>query len=251
MKNLYKLFALSFIVAFAFSCKDDELPLPVADFTTDPGVPEVGVPIMFENLTLNAASYIWDFGDDSDPVADISPSHTYDEAGTYTVVLTATTQDGQSIPFAQEIDVKERLLTGFIVNAFPTMNGDVEWDPLETNPDSVFADIMVVIANAESGIRIGPAEEIAEAPFSADLSSADIILTNEEWQFNLYDFDGADIDNPDFNSDTEFEGVFGITFNPVTAPSIKSTDQESGYIPISIADNDGNILDVDIYFELQ
>ncbi len=42
----------------------------------------------FTNLSLNAASYSWDFGD-GDGSQDVNPSHTYAASGNYTVTLTA------------------------------------------------------------------------------------------------------------------------------------------------------------------
>lgn len=254
MKNLFKLFALSFIIVFAFSCKDDELPVPTANFTTDPAVPEVGIPIMFENMTINAASYSWDFGDGSDPSTDISPSHTFDEPGAHTITLTATTQDGQSVIASQEIDIKQRLLTGIFLNLFPFTNGDEDWDPMETNPDSVYADILFQLVNeaGDMGIGIGPIEEVFETPIvTSDLSSAGIFLTDENWSFSIFDFDGADIDNPNSN---DYIFMTGVAFNPILAPTVKNEDEDGGYFSIFFVDNStGNnfIIDFDVTFVLE
>ena len=58
------LFGIWASLLLVFACSDDETPFPTptVNFMTDPAVPEVGVPIMFENLTINAARYEWDFG---------------------------------------------------------------------------------------------------------------------------------------------------------------------------------------------
>ncbi|MBR9923001.1 MAG: PKD domain-containing protein [Bacteroidetes bacterium] len=57
--------------------------------------------VVFENTSSGGTSYSWDFGDatgSSNP----SPTHTYEEDGTYTVVLTVTNECGTST-FEQEI----------------------------------------------------------------------------------------------------------------------------------------------------
>ncbi len=48
-----------------------------------------GLTVNFTNNSENADSYLWDFGDGNSSTEE-DPSHTYDDGGTYTVVLTAT-----------------------------------------------------------------------------------------------------------------------------------------------------------------
>jgi len=60
---------------------------PVADFTAIPnGVNEV----LFTNLSQNADSYEWNFGDGSAVSFEETPTHQYANAGPYTVTLTAS-----------------------------------------------------------------------------------------------------------------------------------------------------------------
>lgn len=69
-----------FIVA---SCKQ-----PVADFTWSPREPVAGEAVKFTNLSLNAKSYSWNFGDmtiGSKP----SPTHIYERSGAYIIDLRA------------------------------------------------------------------------------------------------------------------------------------------------------------------
>lgn len=57
------------------------------DINTNPSV-------VFNNISINAISYSWDFGDNSSPSALSSPIHLYTSTGIYTVSLTATSMDG-------------------------------------------------------------------------------------------------------------------------------------------------------------
>ncbi|BAV04937.1 gliding motility-associated C-terminal domain-containing protein [Filimonas lacunae] len=72
-------------------------PLPVADFTAPvkiclPGdAAFVNTSTVADNSTLN---YVWNFGDGTATVTTKAPSHTYATAGTYAVVLTATSSYG-------------------------------------------------------------------------------------------------------------------------------------------------------------
>ncbi len=67
--------------------------VPTADFSGSPTSGEVPLTVNFTNLSTGAASYSWQFGDEGTSTA-ANPSHTYTEAGTYTVALTATNSCG-------------------------------------------------------------------------------------------------------------------------------------------------------------
>jgi PKD repeat protein len=66
---------------------------PTAGFTGSPTSGEVPLTVNFTNQSSGAASYLWDFGDTQTSTA-TNPSHTYTQAGTYTVSLTATNSCG-------------------------------------------------------------------------------------------------------------------------------------------------------------
>ena len=61
---------------------------PIAAFSSN-SPQGVGQPTEFTNLSTDATSYAWDFGDDSDIVTATNPVHIYDAVGVYTVTLTA------------------------------------------------------------------------------------------------------------------------------------------------------------------
>ena len=68
--------------------------LPVADFSASPTSGKVPLTVAFtDNSTGNPTSWSWDFGDGSSSTEQ-NPSHTYSKAGSYTVKLTATNDQG-------------------------------------------------------------------------------------------------------------------------------------------------------------
>ena len=74
---------------------DPAILRPTPNFTTKP---DATTPrkVTFTNSSLNAVSYVWNFGDGSPTVTDAAPVYTYPAAGTYTITLTATGITGSS-----------------------------------------------------------------------------------------------------------------------------------------------------------
>lgn len=139
-----------------FSCdKTDPLPISKADFKVTTIAPEVDEPIQFENLSLNASSFAWDYGDGNVDSLVIDPMHTYTEPGSYTVKMTAYTEDGQKSESLQDIDVGERYLTAmFLVNInMVDENGD-PWDDDGSGPDVLFQLFPEDIANEEEYVWV-------------------------------------------------------------------------------------------------
>ncbi len=98
---------------FLASCTEkDPLPLSHASFVISSELPERNVPVRFENKSLNAISYSWDFGDSSEFSTEIAPIHTYEESGDFIVTLTALTEDDQLSTESREIKIGRRYLTG-------------------------------------------------------------------------------------------------------------------------------------------
>jgi len=85
------------VAMLATSCAKE---LPKALFTYE--VSELTV--TFTNLSQNADSYTWNFGD-GQTSTEKSPVHTYAENGSYTVVLTAANKDGEA-QFSESIVMK-------------------------------------------------------------------------------------------------------------------------------------------------
>ena len=62
---------------------------PEADFTWSPISPKAGQEVMFTNLSKDASSYSWNYGDMSIG-SDKSPTHIYKNSGDYIIDLTAS-----------------------------------------------------------------------------------------------------------------------------------------------------------------
>jgi gliding motility-associated-like protein len=72
------------------------LPKPVSAFTADPlGSCQAPLTVNFANTSTGAVSYVWNFGDGVTSTLP-NPTHTYNNAGAYTVRLTSTGINGCS-----------------------------------------------------------------------------------------------------------------------------------------------------------
>lgn len=92
------------------SCKTP----PTADFSIDPAEnPEAGDTIFFNNQSLEALSYKWDFGNGKSSEED-SPYTFYDTKGSYIIKLIATNEDG-SDSIAEAITIFDPTVLGFYV----------------------------------------------------------------------------------------------------------------------------------------
>jgi len=67
---------------------------PTADFTSDQQQLCVGADVMFTDLSIDADTWQWDFGDGSPASPVQHPTHTYTVPGTYDVSLTVTNRCG-------------------------------------------------------------------------------------------------------------------------------------------------------------
>ena len=98
---------------------------PIADFIANPMVVTVTDPsVVFNNESLGAVSYEWDFGDDSQISFQENPTHTFpsDPDEFYEVVLYATNELGCTDSTVRIIEVQEDLIF-WVPNAF-TPDGD-------------------------------------------------------------------------------------------------------------------------------
>ena len=73
---------------------------PVVAFNVD----VTGLTADFANRTRNGSTWSWTFGDGADSTAR-NPNHTYEESGTYTVTLTATSPEGATDSLSKSVTV--------------------------------------------------------------------------------------------------------------------------------------------------
>jgi PKD repeat protein len=83
------LFLVAGVMTFVASCKKDEQPKPVANFSFK----ATDLAVTFKDSSTNGTTYLWDFGDASTST-EKSPTHTYGDYGTYTVSLQVTGAGG-------------------------------------------------------------------------------------------------------------------------------------------------------------
>jgi PGF-pre-PGF domain-containing protein len=72
-----------------------EKVIPVADFSSDVASGYAPLNVQFTDLSKNANSWNWDFGDGTNS-AEQGPAHIYSSPGNYTVTLTANNENGNS-----------------------------------------------------------------------------------------------------------------------------------------------------------
>lgn len=80
---------------------------PNPDFTPSNANPPANIPVTFLSENSGAATWSWDFGDGSAAnTTDISPTHSYTQAGTYTITFTALGCTGIPASSTQTITVQ-------------------------------------------------------------------------------------------------------------------------------------------------
>ena len=90
--------------------------------------------VTFENLSKDATSYNWEFGDGSTSTEE-NPTHTYDEVGTYEVVLTGTNANGDTKTDTSSVSISPNP------------------DELAPTPDEPEADVISVYSDAYTDIE--------------------------------------------------------------------------------------------------
>ncbi|MGM0497894.1 MAG: PKD domain-containing protein, partial [Bacteroidota bacterium] len=99
-------------------------PEPVADFTTDPVEGCQPLTVQFEDNSLYADDYHWDF-DDGDTSKAESPEHTFTEAGTYYIKQSISGEGGDDYAY-QTVNVFRKPIADFKVEPKLVMLPDEE-----------------------------------------------------------------------------------------------------------------------------
>ncbi|MEM7162577.1 MAG: PKD domain-containing protein [Bacteroidota bacterium] len=75
---------------------------PNPDYNFEPGIGLPPLAVEFENLTIDATNYVWNFGNGDESI-EISPEYTYLDSGIFTITLTAFNENGCSESLEQTI----------------------------------------------------------------------------------------------------------------------------------------------------
>lgn len=101
--NLVLLLLSTLVFASCKKDKDLEKIYPSASFNFTLSQDHAPATVYFENLSLNATSYNWDFGNGRTSSL-FEPQITYNNPGTYNITLTAYNRDGKDT-FSQAVEV--------------------------------------------------------------------------------------------------------------------------------------------------
>lgn len=114
MTRMLFVWVLMLTSAFLLSCGETEEPEPEAT----PAVSKFSVSVDNEtktvtltNESLNAVSYAWDFGDGNTSTDESPGTHTYDDYGAYTIVLTVENTDGVEDSSEKAVTLEKGALT--------------------------------------------------------------------------------------------------------------------------------------------
>jgi len=97
----------SIIVTLNVACKqEDQNPEPtvIADFSYAFNTSDLRI-VTFTSKAQNYETLAWDFGDTSAISNEVNPVHIYNYAGTYTVILTATSPSGIGADHSEEVTI--------------------------------------------------------------------------------------------------------------------------------------------------
>lgn len=225
---------------FLASCSEtDPLPISVADFKVTSIGPEIDVPVQFENLSLNAAAYTWDYGDGNIDSLVINPTHTYEDPGSYTVTMSAYTEDGQKSVAMHDVEVGQRYLTAMWLLNINMLdeNGD-PWDDDGSGPDVLYQlgptdaesldDLVFVYIDSLNVGQFRTPIVISDQ----DLIPADYELLDKDYFVLLEDIDTV-------NNEPDFVFMASVEFNPVNPVddfiTVSKRDDGSGNIIGDIA----------------
>ena len=95
-------FFMASILFFSACDKEEEEESPIASFQFEVNADNF-LQVSFTNFSQNADTYAWDFGDGNTSTEE-NPTHTYAEAGTYDVTLSAT-GNGETASRAETVNL--------------------------------------------------------------------------------------------------------------------------------------------------
>ena len=139
MKSQSITVALIFSLLILLGCKKENVN-PIASFTVNKSIAEVGETVSFSNLSENSTDHIWNFGD-GNASAETNPTHIYEEVGTYTLTLTVygngtkdiSTQTIEILPPPSNIEPGVRAGNFYLNDDLRTHFAKLDEDDMEYN----------------------------------------------------------------------------------------------------------------------
>jgi PKD repeat protein len=148
---------------------------PTASFRLNPTYGVSPQPVQFTNLSQDASSYFWDFGDGTGESNAVNPIYTYLTNGVYTIVLQAINENGCSDFFSREIPVIPSELDIELRNL--QLSTQLQPDgSLKIQPTVQLVNVGTrVIENAELHLRLDGQVDIVES-WSGNIPTAGIAV---------------------------------------------------------------------------
>ena len=127
---------------------------PVAEFSYATDGLEVTFTNTSSDMNDDIASYSWDFGD-SNISTDMSPVHSYDAAGSYTVSMTVVDAEGNSDTQTMLVEVFEHSITAEVARAKLSRRGsalvDLKWDGASGDDVMIYRDGNAIATTSNDG----------------------------------------------------------------------------------------------------
>ncbi|GAB4017948.1 PKD domain-containing protein [Spirosoma koreense] len=150
LPNLLKRFASCLLVTFSLiSCKNDDFPVirfsvdyvsPNESNTLYRGQRPTYIPLKIRNVSFDADTYKWDFGNGSTST-EKEPVITYKKSGVYTITVTATNSTGRQQTSTRSIKIVDRVLKQVTIQS-------LNWNAMGNLPNwpaSKTADLQLVL----------------------------------------------------------------------------------------------------------
>jgi len=175
MKNRFKILSFSALILtliFIVSCADDNVDAEIVSAGFTQTINQRSGTVTFINTSENATSYSWSFGDGTSSAL-INPVKTFDEGGTYTILLEVMDSKGNTASFEDVILIEEQFLL---------INGDFEegatgW--IQGVDDNVAAP--TVTENGNTFYEVNITNPNPSQPFLVNLSQKTTIVQGETY----------------------------------------------------------------------
>lgn len=116
----------------------DDPTRPIANFSSE----TVGLTVFFTNESVNATSFVWDFGDGNSS-SDINPAYQYTEPGRYEVTLSAISDDSRVTRLTKAV-IADRfvpIIANGTFDDYTSINTGDNIDMWDMTPNSTISDL--------------------------------------------------------------------------------------------------------------